>query len=163
MIHFRGYSLIELVMVLMIAAILGAVSIGRFADSSSYDRRSIQEFWLGVLRQVQQVALARAADNQALLWIGSSSGEWRVDIRNGSGVLPIQSLASEGLLLYQGTTGSADCAGMAVITTAFTLAYDGDGNLEDRINHAFCINTDPPLTFCVSASGYAYEGLCQSR
>ena len=158
-----GFSLIELVMVMIIVGVLSAIGAGRFADSQSYDRRAILEFWLGSLRQAQQVAMARAADNQLALQLQASATEWQVSVSGGSGQTLVQSWPADGLALYQGSSSGADCAGMSQVSSTFDIALDGDGNLVSRANLALCIPSDPVIHICLAASGFAYAGLCQSR
>ncbi|MCY0964205.1 pilus assembly FimT family protein [Parathalassolituus penaei] len=157
-----GYTLIELVMVMIIVGVLGAIGAGRFADSESYDRRAIAEFWLGSLRQAQQVAMARAADSQLTLQIRVDSSQWRLLITGGTGQTQVQSWPSDGLSLYQGSSGASGCRGMSVVTSSLDIGLDGDGNLASGTNLALCINTDPSTNICLASSGYAYAGICQS-
>lgn len=151
-------------MVMIMLSVIAAIGMSRFADSSGYDRRTVVQFWLQILRQGQQVALARAADASARLTVVVATDQWNASTTASGGTSLQSSWPRSGLLLYQGSgSASSNCSGMALVSSSLQLSFDGDGNLAGGQSLALCINTSPVIHLCVSSTGFAYEGLCQTR
>jgi|TARA_R110000868_G_scaffold94448_4_gene260555 MSHA pilin protein MshC len=154
----NGYSLIELILVLVLAGVLSAAAVGIFASRDSYDRRIIVDHWLGVFQQARQVSLSRSSDAAVGLVISQLGDQWLASLSADQGVVLSQTLERGGLSLLIGRRLAAGCSDLPSLPT--TILFDGNGQLVPYQPLQLCVLSSPPIQLCVSASGYAYEGSC---
>ena len=174
----QGFTLIELITVIVLLGILSAFAISRFPSSQSYSTTVIKNQLIASIRLAQQTALSRASVNrltnsalQTQLQITRDSDNWSLNITSG----PINHSAQAkhgNETLHYGTNTSSSCSALTAVTASapLTLIFDGDGNRVASTNPAaalrICINTPSSSTadveLCISPSGYVYEGICVS-
>lgn len=70
----RGFTMVELIAVLVIGGILAAFAIARFAQSETFDARSFTDQNLTMLRYAQKLAIAQNRPVFVLLNSGTSTG-----------------------------------------------------------------------------------------
>lgn len=148
----------ELVLVILLLGILSSVAVGRFADRQSYDRRAIQQHWLSVLRQARQIALSRADMGGVTLTISSASDDWLSQLDSSSGDSLNSRFARRGLSVHLGEVGSQACG--LLTSGTLSLTFDGNGQLLPFEDRRLCINADPSIEICISASGHPVAGTC---
>lgn len=66
----RGFTLVELILVILVMGILGATAAGRFMDRNVMDRQTFADQAGALLRYAQKVAVAQGRD----VWVVMSSG-----------------------------------------------------------------------------------------
>lgn len=156
----QGFTLIELVTVIILLGILSAFAISRFPSSQSYSTNIITNQFIASARLAQQTALSRssvAVSNHTTLNVSGSAGNWDIAVTSGS--LNYESQVDQGSEQIRfGTDLSAACSSLS--SAPLTVTFDGDGNRVPAQNLRVCIDSDVDVELCFSPSGYVYEGSC---
>ena len=171
-----GFSLVEFVVVIILAGIVGVVVVPRFVAPNSFDDIAAQDGLISTIRAAQQASLGRAS---VTFEIANGGDEWEFVAKAGSTELHRFEVSDRQLMLE---TGSAAASADTCATPAgdfdspindLQLAFSERGDLAsytynslmEPVDAAFngvriCINNTDALSVCVSPAGYAYAGKC---
>lgn len=167
----RGFTLIELISVMVLVGILSAVAFSRFADSSVYSQSLFISKIQSYLSLAQQLASAHQDNNNktltSLSFSKTDDNNWQLQIQaaNGSQVIDI---ASADPLVFGQTT--------LVINQRLSLFFNDNGDIikqhyspkDSAINASsgsvFARSTALSVgsqMLCIVPSGYSYKGQCE--
>lgn len=182
----RGFTVIELVSVIVLLGIVGTFVLSRFTSPSAFNQGAITDALIAGIRQAQQAALGRSG---VTFGIVASADEYRLEVKAGADLLSALSVPSSSVVLQTGTaealTNPTDsCASGTRFDDGiggFVIAFDNQGNIDtfdydanplpgpqqngDPLAFDFngvriCVNDLVAASVCVSPAGYAYEGDC---
>lgn len=79
--HQRGFTLVEIIVVIILLGILSAVALPRLQGTSDYQAYSLRNNILGSLKLAQKTALAQ--HDSAVYWIleRSAADQWQIELR----------------------------------------------------------------------------------
>lgn len=172
---FTGFTIMELIIVIVLLGIVGSVAFSRFTPRSSFNATGSQDAIISLAHAAQQSSLGR--DNVSFE-IDSSGDDWVFSVFAGSPTVTIRSVSvpSQDVVLETGSAAILDtCANdfNNPVENDFALTFSRKGDLVDftndsstqTVNGAFngvriCVNDTVNLSVCVSPAGYAYEGNC---
>ncbi len=171
-----GFSIVELVIVIVLIGIVGTVAVSRFLTGSAFNAAGTQDAIISISHATQQAALGR---DDASFQIDASGGDWIISAVAGSPPSIVRSISipAKNVILE---TGSAVASGNTcanaydtAVMNDFVVNYDRKGDLIDFTNNGstetvdasfngirLCINDNPVFSVCISPAGYAYEGDC---
>lgn len=169
-----GFTIVELVIVIVLIGIVGAVAITRYMSSSAFNAVGARDGIITVAQAAQQASLGRSNVTFA---IALSGEEWIFSANGGGTPLRTVSVPTQNVILE---TGSAVASGNTcadsfdtAVANDFELTYNGKGDLVDFTNNSttesvgptfngvrICVNDDITFSVCVSPAGYAYAGNC---
>ncbi|MGB5491996.1 MAG: GspH/FimT family pseudopilin [Woeseiaceae bacterium] len=142
-----GYTIVELVLVMVIIAILGAVAGPRFFDNAAFDERAYLDELASSLRYAQKIAVASgcrvradiAAGGYALTQQAPQAGH--CDPADASFPLPV--------LLSTGQTMSGIAPSGVVTSPSISIVYDALGRTNLAANQVLTVG---PRTILVQAN-----------
>lgn len=147
-----GFTLIELVMVIVLLGILSYGASGLFASKSSYAEFVAKEQFIAQSLLAQQMAFGMSATpNPVSLQIQRSASGATSFILLKVGQPALTETLDESLNSPL-VDGSALANGSNV-----TFTWNSQGELADNINHSVSFVGDRSYRVCLSASGYVYE------
>jgi MSHA pilin protein MshC len=167
----RGFTLIELISVMVLVGILSAVAFSRFADSSIYSQSLFISKIQSYLSLAQQLASAHQDNtNKALTSLSftkTSDDNWQLQIQtiNGSKIIDI---ASADQLTFDQT--------ILAVNQRLSLFFNDNGDIikQHYSPNDSAINADSGSVFvhstalsvgsqilCIVPSGYSYKGQCE--
>lgn len=153
----HGFTLVELIMVLVILGIISTFAASRFADRQSYSGRAIVNQLLATARLAQQTAFAQSSASNVQLQVNRSGDQWNFQVRGGDGLNILLDAGNEQIRF--GTNLSTACS--ALSNASLTLSFNGQGSLVSGQNTRICVVDDNrSREICISSAGYAYEGNC---
>ena len=154
----KGFTLIELIMVIILLGVLSVFAMSRFSSGQSYSSAIVKNQLLAALRLSQQTALSRSSSNQnVILTITSAGGSWLFVTSGGGDSFTSQVEAGVEQIRF-GTNFAAACSSLS--TLPLVISFDGDGNRLPQSNLRMCVDSDIDYELCISSSGYSYEGVC---
>lgn len=148
-----GFTLVELVAVIVVLGILSVVAGSRFFGSSGVDNVVARDELLALLRQVQVQAMAQTA----------SSSCAQVVVTNSGASVPASSSCA-----FSGDEGSQQqvllnsgklvlLVGGVVDTSSTPLVFDGMGRVARCANGCTLqVQNDSTASLCIEAQGYIY-------
>lgn len=148
-----GFTLVELVMVIILIGVLSALGIGLFASRSAFSP----------LLATQQLASATLLAQQAAL-AGNTSDS--VTIRQTADELVFLAASSRFSLQRNGATLAYSVGGdpfTIVPNAGFTVGFDELGRVEaptPRTSIDFRVTGDSAFNLCLSSLGAVFEGAC---
>ncbi|MCP5162533.1 MAG: prepilin-type N-terminal cleavage/methylation domain-containing protein [Hahellaceae bacterium] len=147
-----GFTLVELVMVLVVISILAVVGMSLFANKSDYAVYVGKQQILSSALLAQQVALATQNPLTPISFsISQSTDDWTLTVIKG-GTTPIE--VSSQQVERSGATLSVDGA---LLSGTKSFVYDRHASLVPRASHVLLLSGSSTATLCLSSSGYAYE------
>lgn len=169
-----GFSLVELVVVIVLLGIVGVVVISRFITPSSFNDVAARDGLAAGIRAAQQAALGRTG---VTFEIDSSADSWFFVVKEGANTIRTFEIGNRDLVLETGSAAALSgltCAtGYDTALDNFTLSFNSRGNLTNFSNGAInenvdntfngvriCVNDTNALSVCVSRAGYASVGNC---
>lgn len=187
----RGFTLVEIIVVIILLGILSAVAIPRFSNVSVYQQASLRSSILGSLKLAQKTALAQHASSVYWLLERSSLDQWRVrlliDSNTADGVAPTDisptqlqelipgnidlsynvSLTAGGLVT--GTLAAGDnlvvmynqLGDMVRVKTGVVLTSEGSFPDTAQLVSSSLQFADSSSDFCLSLTGYTYVSTCR--
>ena len=152
----KGFTVVELIGVLVIAGILVGVGANRLGDTDPYEELVIAEGLLSQMRVAQQVSFGQ--DDVKIL-ISSAAEVVSVSVLVGNVAVSERTYSSPDVVVTAGALGpGANCSTIgSTITVPFSAAADIEGN--DSDGYPLCLNSQ--ATLCVSPSGFAHTGACE--
>ena len=159
-----GFTLVELVSVLVITGASATLVMSRFADSSTFDKRLASDQLLSIARTAQQVSYSRSSVD---LYIQDLGTEVRVSVRIGSIEEVGRTFPKSDVQLTADMSAVGGSAGTcSEISTPIALSYDSSGELSDaypsgtyKDGFPICVNGNTP-GLCISPAGFAHLGSC---
>lgn len=153
----HGFTLVELIMVLVILGIVSTFAASRFTDRQSYSGRAIVNQLLASARLAQQTAFAQSSASNVQMQVNRSGDQWNFQVLGGDGLNILLDAGNEQIRF--GTNLSAACS--ALSNASLTLSFNGQGSLVSGQNTRICVIDDNrSREICISSAGYAYEGNC---
>ncbi|MEP1216473.1 MAG: prepilin-type N-terminal cleavage/methylation domain-containing protein [Marinobacter sp.] len=153
-----GFTLVELVMVIILIGVLSALGVGLFAGRSAFSP----------LLVTQQLASATLLAQQAAL-AGQPNASLRIEHPAGGGPLfkaqfdPDGDGANPPIVIQEFTMPGGDVSvtldGMVL---PVTIGFDKLGALDDRNNRSIDISGETSFTICLSSLGAVYQGECDA-
>ncbi len=166
----KGFSIIELIVVIVLLGILAAVVFPRMLGPSGFEEAGARDAVISIARGAQQLALGRS---DVTFRIEQAGGEWLFTARAGGDVLRSARIPAANVSLETGaTTAGLVCASdfSIPVSNSFTVSYDSLGNATEFSNGGpgdavsngvrICINRSTALSVCISPGGYAHQGDC---
>jgi len=166
----KGFTLIELIVVIILISIISAVGMGLFSSTDQYSARLASDRWLAGLRLAQRLSLQKQnATNLVVMTVSNSADEWDLSIDQAGVNLSEFVIEKEQLDIRVSTTEfSNSCSTLTAVTFPYSLNFNGYGNLvtaaraQVSTNTRLCFIGAQTMDVCISPSGYAYEGLCSN-
>lgn len=163
-----GFTLIELIMVIVLISVISALGIGLLPSAESYKSPLFTDQFLNALRTTQRLALLRENPSDVLsVDISRSSTAFQLQIMQSAAQVELISIEHSGVNLALSTTDfTTPCTGLAASAWPYTLYFNGAGERSDasrvqsNANLRICILASPARELCIAPSGYAYVGSC---
>ncbi len=171
----RGYTIIELVIVIVLVGILSAVAISRLLRSDTYNPLIVRDQIISMGRLGQQMAIGRS---DVVLTIQPAGNQIEIRVSDSNGTIQNALVDGASVALSGEVNQLASCgvtAGTHSITNAtpYVLEYNELGDLRRggvtgspgfpvavSTGTRVCVNNNPVMSVCFSAAGYAYAGDC---
>lgn len=150
----HGFTLIELVVILVIAGILTAYILPRLATRSSFDERVFRDEIISTARYAQQLAMMRGRGYTIRFRMLNASRQYGIDQQQGAN--PAVWLNSADAKNYPLAYPNAISTSPATINVSFNALGSESNNTATTIN----INGVASNIVCIDASGYAHLGAC---
>jgi len=168
----QGFSLVELVLVVLLISIMGVAITSRFSDPSGFNTLAARDGIISTALAAQQAALGR---KNVTFDINQSGSDWIFEVAASGAVIRSFSVTGGGFDLETGsTTTTGDCStGFdEAVTSNFSISYNNLGNAFAFTNSSsspvaidngvrICIDDTVALSVCISPGGYAREGDCE--
>lgn len=151
----RGFTLVELIIVVILTAVLAALGIGLFANRSAFSPLLLTQQLSSATLLAQQAALAGNPSNSVV--IRQLADELQFEAAGESFALD-----REGTSLSYRTSSGGSFA--PVPATGLTVSFDGLGRVAapvPRENIDFIITGASQYNLCLSSLGAVYQGACQ--
>lgn len=129
----RGFTLVELVIVMLLMAVLGALAVPRLTDRSALQERGVQDQLRGLLRSARQIAVTQERDVCVLLGPGSARAVYTV-AGACAAAAPLGGLGGEAQLALNLPPG-------LVLGGAALVRFNARGQLVPAADRAISIGT----------------------
>ena len=151
----HGFTLVELVSVLIIASILSATVMSRFSSDQSFTELTTRENILSFLRKAQLVAFGQA---NTQLKIDTTSSSANLSLLVDGSSTSTREIGASSLVSYSALGTGVSCNTSA---SSVTIAISGSTGIESVDDDGFqvCVAGSPAI--CISPSGFSYEGACE--
>jgi prepilin-type N-terminal cleavage/methylation domain-containing protein len=173
----KGFTVIELIVVIVLVGIVSAVVLPRFVAPNAFDEIAARDGLIATVRAAQQAALGR---NPVTFEINAAGGDWVFVAKSGSNIIRTFEVPSGSVVLETGSpaVSSNTCANdfdtlIDPNSPNFTLLFSEKGDLKTftkpggpiSVDNSFngvriCLNDTVQSSVCVSRAGYAYAGNC---
>jgi MSHA pilin protein MshC len=157
-----GFSLVELITVLVLLGIISAVAFSRLGRVSSFSESIFQQQVLSYLRLAQRTAVAHQGSGAQLNITRTATDKWDVSLQFDSQTLTYE---LEGKHAFSFVSGAS--SGSLSTGDTLSLRYSDNGDLVQltspvvaAITASLSLSTAGGRPTCVSPTGFAYEGLC---
>ena len=147
----QGFTLVELVLVLILIGVLSVGAVGLFSGSSNYSTFIAKDLLVSQSLLAQQVALGDTTNaNPVSLRIENDSDQWIFSlVKNGAPAEIVSSVELSGnTLTIDGTLLGAGASR--------TINWTSDATIADG-SHDFQFSGLNSFRVCISAQGFAYE------
>ena len=131
----HGFTLIEMVTVIVILGLLAVVMIPRFLSPSNFESRSVSDTLISTLRQAQQLAMSKAPAANVSVTTDNTNKRIRISYNEG-GVQTIDVSVPSNIEIGEDTV---------------TFSKSGEAGAQHNI-----AITPNPRNVCVETSGYAH-------
>lgn len=139
----RGFTLVELVMVIILIGVLSVLGVGLFANRSAFSPLLAAQQLNSAALLARQAAMAGNATNAVTISEGGGSFTFSV------GTIGSYSIPKEG-------TGLSVAGGLPLV-----IEFDNHGALASGSNLELSFVGDSRYDICVSSLGAVYSGSCQ--
>ena len=150
-----GFTLVELVAVLVLASILGMTAFSRFASDQSFTELTTRETIHSFLRNAQSLSFGRS-NTQIKIDTTSSNASFSLLVDGSS--TSTREIGASSLISYSALGAGISCNTSA---SSVTIAISGSTGIESVDDDGFqvCVAGSPAI--CISPSGFSYEGACE--
>ncbi len=151
----RGFTLVELVCVLILASILGAGVTTRFVNDQSFSELTTRDATLSFFRKALLVSFGRA---NTQLRIDTTSPTANLSLLVNGSSTSTREIGASSLISYSALGTGVSCNTSA---SSVTISISGSTGIEsvDDDGFQFCVAGSPAI--CISPSGFSYEGACE--
>ncbi len=164
----KGFTLVELVIVMILISIISALGVGLFSSTSAFDARLASDQWLVSLRLSQKLALLRQHPSQLLTFTASqNTDQWDVRVAQGGSELNAINIDRNQVELRSSNSDFASaCSTLPLASFPMVLYVNGYGDqvnasrVQLSANTRLCFVATETVELCISPSGYAYGGAC---
>ena len=159
-----GFTLVELVSVLMIAAVLAGTVLPRFFSVEVFTEVVVRDSMLSLMRETQQLSYSRTNVD---LYIEDLGSEIRFSSRINGVSRASKAYPKNEISLTLDTSGTGGVAGVcATLSSPTTVAFNESGELDGAFPNGtyqsgfpICFNGNTP-NICISPAGFAHLGSC---
>ncbi len=170
----KGFTLVELILVILVLGIISAVTISRFISGNAFNATVLRDQIVSVARSAQQSALGR--DSVTFTLTPSPAGDEVVLENSDAGgsfesyTLRLDTVALRGDInttdSCETTPGADPISNANPLSVSFValgdLGVSGVTGSTGNVNSALrvCIDGSAQASVCFSPSGFAYTGDC---
>lgn len=151
----KGFTMIELIMVIVVLGVLSVSASSLFSSKSTYVTFIAKDQLISMALLAQQAALAQQ-NTTIVLCISQTSDEWTFEVRATN--------CTTGDIYVQSTAERAN-ANLFQDALAFSspqsFTYNTSASLASGANVLFRFDGDSDEELCLASTGYAYSGFCQ--
>jgi len=165
----RGFTVIELVAVLVLIGVLAVTTYSRWFSSGSFESSATVADITSAARLAQRIAISKPA-NTITLEVNNVAGTWEMAVMEDDG--------GAVSTLFQIDNDSGNAITVTGVTGPVTLSaandlvinYDALGNLDDivvggsslgaSVGAAISVSSGSSKTMCISPVGFAHAGTC---
>jgi len=160
----RGFTLVEMISVLVILGAVSALVMSRLSDTGAFDERLARDQLLLIARTAHQLGFSRSSVD---LYFQDTGSEIRIAARVGGVEQASRTFPkSEVTVTVDGTSIGGTPGTCLQISSPISLQFDSNAEVSGaypsgNYNQGFpiCLNGNTP-NLCISPTGFAHLGSC---